>query len=102
MLMPIAGKKRVSAGDHEPRRAGASTVLDGAPLFRIETLEVGGCRQHRLRRPCVKKLDSLIPLVATTTSAFFGRDGVDPEPVWPIDSYALMRTNQEQSGPENV
>jgi hypothetical protein len=37
------------AGDHEQRRKRSRsrcTVLDGAPLFRIETVEVGGCRLH--------------------------------------------------------
>ena len=47
-------------------------MLDGAPLFRIETVEIGGCRLHGVDGPCVKKSDSVIPLVVTTTSAFFG------------------------------
>ena len=37
------------AGDHQQRRKWAGSrraVLDGAPLFRIEAFEVGGCRWH--------------------------------------------------------
>jgi len=45
-------------------------MLDGAPLFRIEAVEVGGCRLHGVDGPCVKKSDSVIPLVVTTISAF--------------------------------
>jgi hypothetical protein len=47
-------------------------MLDGAPLFRIEAVEVGGCRLHGRIVLRVKKSDSVIPLMVTTTSAFFG------------------------------
>jgi hypothetical protein len=41
------------AGDDQQRRTwtGPRAMLDGAPLFRIETVEVGGCRGHEDRRP---------------------------------------------------
>ena len=42
------------AGDDQQRRARtrSRTMLDGAPLFRIEAVEVGGCRWHEdSRRP---------------------------------------------------
>ena len=47
------------AGDHQQGREGARSrcaMLDGAPLFRIEAVEIGGCRLHELDRPCVKKI----------------------------------------------
>src|ERR1700756_2677263 len=53
------------AGDHRERPKGARSrcaMLDGATRFRIETVEVGGCRLHGVDGRCVKKLDSVIPL----------------------------------------
>src|ERR1700682_5966699 len=39
------------AGDHQERRGwplARRAMLDGAPLFRIKTFEIGGCRWHGL------------------------------------------------------
>jgi hypothetical protein len=47
----LAGSR---AGDDQQRRARtrSGTMLDGTPLFRIEAVEVGGCRWHEdSRRP---------------------------------------------------
>jgi hypothetical protein len=42
------GLARSGAGDDQQRRArtGPRAMLDGAPLLRIEAVEVGGCRWH--------------------------------------------------------
>ena len=43
------GLAGAGAGNHQQGRTGASfrrAVLDGAPLFGIETFEIGGCRWH--------------------------------------------------------
>ena len=47
----LAGSR---AGYHQQRRAGARSrgaVLDGAPLFWVEAVEIGGCRLHEFDRP---------------------------------------------------
>src|ERR1700704_3438291 len=70
------GFSRSGPGNRQQRRKRTRSrcaVLDGAPLFRIETVEVGGCRRHGDDLPPRKKSDSAIPFVLTRTSALLAR-----------------------------
>src|SRR5947209_20580107 len=87
------------AGDDQQRRGwtGHRAMLDGAPLFRIKAVEVGGCRWHEDSRRPEKKSDSAIPAVRTTTSARAHRPSAPRNANRRVDSRRTIRTNQEQS-----
>ena len=94
------------AGDHQQRRERARprcAVLDGAPLFRIEAVEVGGCRLHGVDGPCVKKSELRDSPRGHNDFRIFWREVVAPEPDRPIDSYRLLiRTNKNNPFLQNV